>query len=123
MSEFWQTVLMKVLDVLIPLLVPALLAFVGAYVAKVWKMFKDSKPDIAYAIENAAEFAVKAAEQMGLTEQLTDWADSKLDYAIDMAERYLAEQGFNNIDLDVIRAAIERAVIEYFPKKQIESGE
>lgn len=117
MSEFWQTVLMKVLDVLIPLLVPALIAAVSAYAANVWRQFKDSKADVAYAIENAAQFVVKAAEQMGLMDQLENWADSKLDYAIDMADRYLDAQGYTNIDLELLRAAIEAEVLKQFPKQ------
>lgn len=123
MSEFWQTVVMRVMDVLIPLLVPAMLAWVTAYAASVWQKIKDSRPDISYAIESAAEFAVKAAEQLGLTEQLLEFADTKLDYAIDIAERYLEQQGYKNIDLDVLRAAIEKAVHEYFPHKQPQLSE
>lgn len=127
MSEFWQVVLMKVLDVLIPLLVPALIAAVSAYAASVWKQFKDDQPDIAWNIEKAAHFAVQAAEQLKLSNQIMEIAgkeyDKKMDYAIEVAQKYLDTQGLKNIDLDFLRAAIEAEVLKQFPKAKLPPAE
>jgi len=60
-------------------------------------------------LEEAAVFAVMAAEQAGAAELIKD----KKVYAFDIAERWLELRGIK-IDLDLIDAAIEAAVYEKF---------
>jgi hypothetical protein len=72
-----------------------------------------------YKVEQAVHRAVKAAEQLGLTEDLTQYGEGKLDAAIRFVEAQLAAQGVPlDVDehADAIRSMIEAAVKEQFPK-------
>jgi hypothetical protein len=67
--------------------------------------------------------AVTAAEQLGLTDQLKDYADTKMDYAISYVEQALKGYGYD-IDLDpimdMIVGMIEAEVNRQFPPSRIE---
>lgn len=65
-----------------------------------------------WVLMSAADMAVRAAEQM----ELAGLIENKKDYAVATAQVYLEERGIN-IDLSLIEAAIESAVIVHFPKK------
>jgi len=110
MSEFWEKFAMELLLNAIPILVPVVIAIFVNLCLTIWQKIKDRQPDIAWNMEQAAEFAVNAAEQVGLSGALVAFADSKLDYAIEMAQKYLETQGIKHIDLVLLRAAIEAAV-------------
>lgn len=107
MSEFWQEFAQKLLLEAIPLLIPVVIVWIGKALADLWLTFKANKPELAWEIKKAAEFAIKAAEQVGLTGALVGLAESKLDYAIEVAEKWLSANGIKNFDLDLLRAAIE----------------
>jgi hypothetical protein len=117
MNEYWQLFIQQVLLNAIPLLVPVIIGVVVKLLTSAWAEIKQWKPDVADEMHYAAKFAVAAAEQVGLSGALKDLANSKLDYAIEMAEKYLAEKGIKYIDLDLLRAAIEAQVLAQFPKK------
>lgn len=117
MNEYWQSFTQQLLLNAIPLVVPIIIGVVVKLLTSAWSQIRQWKPDVADEMYYAAKFAVAAAEQVGLTGALKDLAESKLDYAIDMAERYLAENGIKAIDLDLLRAAIEAQVMAQFPKK------
>lgn len=68
-----------------------------------------------YAIEEAAQLAVDAAEQSALAGLIGAAAEEKKRFACDFAERYLAQ--FNiRVDLDVIADLIEVEVRRQFGK-------
>ncbi len=110
MSEFWEKFAMELLLNAIPILVPVVIAIFVNLCLTIWQKIKDRQPNIAWNLEQAAEFAVNAAEQVGLSGALVAFADSKLDYAIEVAQKYLETQGIKHIDLGLLRAAIEAAV-------------
>ena len=60
-------------------------------------------------LAEAAKVAVTAAEQAGAAKLISD----KKVYAMDIAERWLAEHGVH-LDFELIDAAIEAAVYEQF---------
>lgn len=105
-----QEFAMKLLVAAIYALVPVAVMWIARQAQKMRIEWEESRPEIVYAIERAAEIAVKAAEQVNLSGALGEFADSKLDYALDIAQKYLDARGLKNIDLDLLRAAIEAAV-------------
>jgi hypothetical protein len=109
----WMPVLSKVLEaILIAILPPlavALVSFVIAKAKEVWARAKQWNPTVTEYIEQAARFAVQAAEQAGAAELIKD----KKEYAIQIAEAWLVANHITT-DIDLIDAAIEKAVLELF---------
>ncbi len=101
----WNKILETVIMVLIPVLIPALVAYLVALTKKAWAQAKEAKPDLMWALEEAARFAVQAAEQS----QLSGLVSDKKAYALQIAEDYLASKNIK-IDLHLIDAAVESAV-------------
>lgn len=103
LSDFLQRLALAVIPILAVVLVPLIIA----QTRKLWAQAKDANGDIAYAVEQAALLAVKAAEQSGIAGQVAD----KKAYALTVAEGWLKAQGIT-VDLHLIDAAIEAAVYE-----------
>ena len=112
--EFSATVQTLLLWTLPPL-VAALVAYGVRQAVSAWAAFKSTKPDAAWAIEQAVQMGVRAAEQTGLKNQWQGAGQAKYDLAFEIAQNYLAAQGLN-INGKLIGSAIEAAVIELFPK-------
>lgn len=109
----WMPIVSKVLEaVLIAILPPLAAALVAWMLAKAkegWARAKRWNPTVTDLIEEAAKFAVRAAEQAGAAELIAD----KKAYALQIAEAWLAQRNITT-DLDLIDAAIEAAVLELF---------
>jgi hypothetical protein len=109
----WMPILSKVIEaILIAILPPlavALVSFVVAKAKEVWARAKQWNPTVTEYIEQAARFAVQAAEQAGAAELIKD----KKEYAIQIAEAWLVANHITT-DIDLIDAAIEKAVLELF---------
>jgi hypothetical protein len=110
----WSDVLSKFVETflvaLVPILVPILAAFVLALVRQTWQKFKSTQSESnIYLLTTIAAIAVKAAEQSKLTGLVTD----KKNYAVKVATDYLKSHHIT-IDLSLIEAAIEAAVLEEF---------
>lgn len=109
----WMPIVSKVLEaVLIAILPPLAAAMVAWMLAKAkegWARAKRWNPTVTDLIEEAAKFAVRAAEQAGAAELIAD----KKAYALQIAEAWLAQRNITT-DLDLIDAAIEAAVLELF---------
>lgn len=109
----WMPVLSKVIEAILIAILPPLVAFlvsVGlAYAKRVWGDLKQRYPTVTELVEEAAKFAVQAAEQAGAAELIKD----KKQYAIQIAEAWL-EANHITTDIDLIDAAIEKAVLELF---------
>jgi len=114
----WMPVLSKVLEAILIAILPPLVAFlvsVGlAYAKRVWGDLKQRYPTVTELIEEAAVFAVQAAEQAGAAELIKD----KKEYAIQIAEAWLAANHITT-DLHLIDAAIEKAVLELFNSDEV----
>lgn len=99
----WDVVNQVMFLILSAVLVPFLLA----KAAEAWGVYRMRQPVAADLLEQAAGFAVTAAEQIYSKEDFK----AKKKYAIAIAEKWLAMNKIY-IDLDMIDAAIEKAVRE-----------
>ena len=109
----WMPILSKVIEaILIAILPPlavVLVSVVLAHAKKLWADLKQRYPSVTDLVEQAAVFAVQAAEQAGAAELIKD----KKQYAIQIAEAWLVANHITT-DIDLIDAAIEKAVLELF---------
>ena len=109
----WMPILSKVIEaILIAILPPlavVLVSVVLAHAKKLWADLKQRYPSVTDLVEQAAVFAVQAAEQAGAAE----FIKNKKQYAIQIAEAWL-EANHITTDIDLIDAAIEKAVLELF---------
>lgn len=114
----WVSIAQKAIMVLVQLTIPPLLAFALAE----FKRWQAERADQGWyrVLQDIVRDAVAAAEQLGLTEELAEVGQTKLDYAIAYVERSLRAHGFP-IDLapyvDVIRGMIEAEVQRQYPKR------
>lgn len=72
----------------------------------------EDKGSLYWALEQAVEIAVRAAEKMNFSE----FIDDKKAYAFEIAQRYLDNEGWEEIDVELLEAAIEAEVLKQFPK-------
>lgn len=106
-SKFAETLLVG----LLPVLAAFIVRWVKAKAEFELARLQTEKREVYYALTFVVRLAVNAAEQANLAGLIKD----KKAYAISVAEKYLAEMGIT-IDLDVIDAAVEAAVLEEFNK-------
>lgn len=111
----WSKILQSVLELIITTLVSALLAVAIGAVREWWKAQKTGK----YAREmqvvlGVVSQAVAAAEQLGISGQLADFASDKLAYALNLADQLLIERYGIDLDMDHLRMLIEAQVRESF---------
>ena len=59
------------------------------------------------------EGSIRAAEQM----ELAGFIEDKKQYALNIAQAYLNEHGWDEFDIDLLEAAIEAEVLKQFPKE------
>ena len=108
-------VISQILEVILAAVLPILAVFVVQYLRALAVKYsaeaKNQWPDAFVVVESIAAQVVAAAEQAGAA----GFIDSKIDYALELAEKWLAEYDFD-IDLDLIRAAIEAEVKRQFGK-------
>jgi hypothetical protein len=95
----------------LPALASAAFAWLFSLAKKAWLDFKAKRAGSASVLEEVAKLAVLAAEQANIAGMIED----KKEYALDIAEKRLSEYGLK-VDLDMISAAIEAAVMEQFNK-------
>lgn len=82
-------------------------------IKQLWAEMKNDRPDLTFWLEHFAGLAVKAAEQAGASQ----FIDDKKSYAIQIVERLLQERGLA-IDLDLVDAAVEAAVLTEFNRQR-----
>jgi hypothetical protein len=112
-KEFLSVFVENVLLAFAPVLASLLVAWVLAKVKAAWAEFEDEQAGSAWMLKEIAIIAVKAAEQM----KLAGLIEEKKDYAVQTATAWLEAHGYK-INLAVIDAAIEAAVLEHFPKTE-----
>ena len=108
LQEFVMGLLLAALPVLAAFAVAALRALVKKWLNEL----EQNKPSFHWALSEAVEIAVRAAEKM----EFSKFIDDKKDYAFEIAQRYLDNQGWGEIDVELIEAAIEAEVLKQFPK-------
>lgn len=111
-KEFVSVFAQQFLAVVLPVLFASLAGLVIAWIKKTVDQIKANMDDrLEWALDTAVKMAVFAAEQVKLRDALID----KKNYALEIAESYLAERGFK-IDLKLLDAAIEAEVMKQFNK-------
>lgn len=106
----WSEILTGVLVVLLPPLIAAFVRWLWAKGSELFAQIAKYDEGLAGFLREASYFAIRAAEQAGLGEVIND----KKEYALEIAEKYLKERFGVSPDLDLISAAIEKAVWEEF---------
>ena len=96
------------LTVILPFIANALIALTKKWLAEL----EASKPKLADYLAQAVDIGVFAAEQLGIEELV----DDKLQYAVNVAQAFLSEHGWDEIDIELLVAAIEAEVLKQFPK-------
>jgi hypothetical protein len=114
MSEQELAILQNVILVFIEVSIPPLLALALSELKHHLAQLR--RREDWSQVEAAVERAVSAAEQLGLTEQLAEYGEGKLDVAIAFVEAQLDAAGVA-LDIDQYEQAI-RAMIEAEVKKQ-----
>ena len=104
-----SAVLQGLLEFLLPIVAVAIISVLVSWAKLLWVKAKSWNPDTTYLLEEAAKVAVTAAEQAGAAKLISD----KKAYAMDIAERWLAEHGIH-LDIELIDAAVEAAVYKQF---------
>ncbi len=98
------------------LLRAALTAAVPIIAAEIRCYLQQLRADKRYdQLRQVVRDAVAAAEQMGLTEDLYDYAESKLDYAAEAVQAWLDSNGVH-LAVDELRVLIESEVRRQFPQ-------
>ena len=112
----WQFV-NQLLQVAVPILVTAIVGLAIQQFRLLGERIKQTRPDLHWALTEAAEMAAKAIEQVSKGTEAGGAIKKEL--AVEAAQKILQERNIN-IDLDLIAVAIEAAVYEEFnkPKEQ-----
>jgi hypothetical protein len=107
----WNVILSNVLEAVLILVLPAVAVaitrWLWAQASIIWHTIEQSRPGLADVLAQVSAFAVAAAEQAGIGGLI----DDKKKYALEIAEKWLAENNIT-IDLELVSAAIEVAVSE-----------
>lgn len=96
----------------LPIISGFLIAALRALVKKWLAELEASKPKLSGYLKEAVEMAVAAAEQSNLA----GFVEDKKQFALNIAQVWLDEHGWNEVDIDLLEAAIEAEVIKQFPK-------
>ena len=107
LQEFAFNLAVAILPIIAGFVVAALNALVKKWLADL----EASKPKLAEYLSVAAEIAVAAAEKM----EFSGFIKEKKQYAIEIAQAWLDAHGWDEVDIDVLEAAIEAEVLKQFP--------
>lgn len=110
-KDVFSSFAMQILLYLMPVVASLVAAWVFAKAKAAWNQFKQEQPTLVDYLEEFAVFAVHAAEQAGMGGLIKD----KREYAFQVIEKLLAEKGIK-VDVDLIYAAVEKAVLDEFNK-------
>ena len=118
MSDQEVAIIQNILMVLVQVAIPPLIAWSIAEF-KAWRK-QQLQNETWRTVEKAVADAVAAAEQLGLTDQLEEYGEAKLDVACRFVEARLVAAGVP-LDIDQYTDAI-RAMIEAEVRRQFPSG-
>lgn len=96
----------------LPVIAGFLIALLKALAEKILAQVESERPQLADAIKKAVTLAVKAAEGL----ELGGFIDDKKQYALNIAQNWLDAEGWDEIDIDILEAAIEAEVLALFNK-------
>ena len=109
----WNAIMTSLVLTLAPVLVTALVTYVGVLVRSAWADFKSKQPQIVDEIEWAAPMITAAVEQMRKSNVIPGPEEAKKQ-AVSLMETYLQSKGFSTELIqplaDIISASIEAEV-------------
>lgn len=114
--DVFQKFVFNIAVATLPFLSVFIIAWIKAQVELKMAQIEEIKPKFADALRVAVALAVQAAEQAGLA----DLIDDKKMFAIETAEAFLVDVGWEEFDLNVLAAAIEAEVLQM---NQLRSGQ
>ena len=109
LQEFVFNLMVIALPIISAFLIAALRALIKKWLAEL----EATKPQFAFFLREAVEIAVAAAEQM----EIAGFVEDKKQHALNIAQAYLNEHGWDEFDIDVLEAAIEAEVLKQFGKE------
>ena len=96
----------------LPIISGFVIAALRALVKKWLGELEASKPKLYWYLDEAARLAVTAAEKMSASEFIND----KKQYAIEIMQSWLNAHGWDEVDIELLEAALEAEVLRQFPK-------
>lgn len=117
--DFLQAFLQELLVLIAPIIAGFVAAALTALTKKWLAELEASKPKLADAIRQAVSLAVQAAEQAGVAGLI----EEKKEYALSIAESWLDQNGWDEIDLVILSAAIEAEVNRLYPNENVRLDE
>jgi hypothetical protein len=117
----WGQLIQVVLQAVLAVALPVVVKFIVDWLRKRLEEMEQSLGERRwYMIQEAVRIAVSAAEQSGLAGLIEDIGEEKKRWAIDAAERFLAQNGLGGLDLDVLADMIESEVRKQFGDRPVE---
>ena len=113
-----ETVLKVIISAAVPVLLGLLFKWIGLQKARLDDLLDENIRDI---INEAVRIAVMAAEQSGLADLIGEQYKGKKEFALDVAEKYLAQYGIT-LDLDVLANLIEAEVWDFLNHNKLQVG-
>ena len=96
----------------LPIISGFVIAALRALVKKWLGELEASKPKLYWYLDEAASLAVAAAEKMSASE----FIDEKKQYALEIMQSWLDAHGWDEVDVELLEAALEAEVLRQFPK-------
>jgi len=108
-NAFLSSLARSILLAVIPVISASISALLITKVRALTEGLKREMGNYGWVLEEFATIAVRAAEQANIAGLIKD----KKQYAVEILDKSLKDHGFN-VNLDVISAAIEAAVLQEF---------
>lgn len=114
----WGQIIQTVLEAVLTIALPVVVGYAVTWLRTQRESLLARLDEKArFMVQDAVRIAVQAAEQSGLAKHIADKAEEKKRFALDFAEKYLAEWGLE-MDLDVLADMIEAEVHRQFKDPQ-----
>jgi hypothetical protein len=115
MEQTANTFVQIILTEAIRVLAPIVLALVGAWLVQLTRKAQASLGEQRWwQITQAVQFAVEAAQQSGLSQQISNEGKAKKAWALGVARKFLLERGIT-VDVATLENLIEQAVFNLEP--------
>lgn len=117
LQKFFELVLLQIISNLVPIIVSGILGFT---VTEIAKFLKKLDPKTLVILDGIVAMVVQAAEQSAIIGAIENTAKAKKAWAMERVKTFLKNMGLNYIDVDVIEAAIESAILKGIHKVNTE---
>ena len=118
-SDLLQPILEMILQIVLPVALSALALLIKQWIAKAKAEIEEA--NLGWLLTLASQFVV-AAEQAGVTGMIEDLGEEKKALVIELLQKAADERGIK-VDVDVLSAIIEAAVVDAFGLSSREPAE